>query len=217
MKKILYFLVIILFFSQDSYSQEYTFDNYYEYNSDNGTKFFMTNSGNENYLFFGYTGNQTIYGYIVDFNSNEYHYFDVENTNDSVSFTYTYSKKITECSCDIEEKNVTYTYSVESIDSLKSKTIVNKIKIKKNGKIKPIAKLELSYQNDETYIFYPSHLNFYLHHFHITNELIGIKNKLPLKIDVFYNNERTFTSSLSKRKKINTLLTISKEQIKYSE
>ena len=121
---------------QNSFSQEYTFDNFYEYNTDYGTKFFMTNSENENYLFFGYTGNETIYGYIVDFNTNEYHYYDVANLNDDVNFTYINSAKKTECFCHEDKKNISYIYEKENIDSLKTKTIITKIQTKKNGKTK---------------------------------------------------------------------------------
>lgn len=216
MKKILYSLVVVLFFFQDSFAQEYTFDSFYEYNTDSGTKFFMVNSADSNYLFYGFTGNQTIYGYIIDFSLGNMHYFDVENFNNAVNFTYTNSKKRTECFChNDDEKNVTYTYAEESIDSMKSKTIVNKIKTKKNGKIKPLGKLELSYQNNETYVFHANHLNFYLHDFLITGEPIGIQNRLPLKIYMYYDKEHTYTWSLSKRKKINTTLSLNKEEIKY--
>ena len=207
----------MVFCFQNSFSQEYTFDNFYEYNTVYGTNFYMNNSTNENYLFYGYTRGETIYGYIFDFNTNEFHYYDVANYNNSVSFTYShsYSRKNEMCSCDKDGKRVSYTYTTESIDSLKTKITITKIKTKRNGKIKFLGKVELSYENNEKYIFYSNHLRLYSHHFLVCNKVFSVPNKLPIKVFYDYHNGVIATSNLTKRKKINTLLSLSKEQIVY--
>ena len=220
MKKILYSLLIITFFFQNGFSQEYTFDSYYEYVSNGNITFFMTNSENENYIFFGHSGSDAIYGHVYDITQNKSHYFDVKNVNDGVTFTYLYSKKIihSDCNCtdNVNTKKVSYRTHTEIIDSLKSKTIIEMVKIKKSGKIKSLAKLEMTYLNNEKFIFHHSHLIFYTHHSFNDVSLFSNTIKLPLKVDIQYPNGFKNLSNLIKKQKIKTTLIISNENIKYN-
>lgn len=180
----------------------------------------MTNSENENYIFFGHSGSDYIKGHVYDITQKERHYFDVKNVSDGVNFEYSHSKKIilSDCNCkgNADKNKVSYRTQTESIDSLKSKTSIEMVKIKKSGKIKSLAKLEITYLNNEKYIFHHSHLIFYTHH--SFNDLTIFSNsiKLPLIVDIQYPNGFKNLSSLIKKQKIKTTLIISKENIKYN-
>jgi hypothetical protein len=159
----------------------------------------MTNSKNENYIFFGSTGSETIYGHVYDITQNERHYFDVKNISDGVTFTYSHSRKVIHsyCSCNdnVNNKKISYRTETESIDSLKSKTTIEMIKTKKSGKIKSLAKLEMTYLNNEKFSFHHGHLIFYTHHTFNDATLFSNTITLPLKVDIQYPNGFKHTSN----------------------
>lgn len=214
MKKV---IVITLFLiSKIGFGQDYRFDNFYEYNTDGGSRFLMVNSENKNYLFFGYPQNDEIYGYIFDYNTSEFHYFNVKNYNNEVLFNYSSSRKLKNCKCTSVEKNIEFDVKRDDHDKFKSKTTIYKNKVKKNGKKSWRGEIELVYNNDEKSVFYSNHLNFFLHHALNGFDLNSVENKLPTQIAISPEKRVKHTFNLNKKKEINTLLSINKEQLNYN-
>lgn len=208
MKKIIAILFFLL--SLEGVSQDYNFDHFYEYKTDNGSRFIMINSQNDGYVFIGYPLNDEIHGYIYDYNKNEFHYFDVRNSNNEVVFTYSSSRKVKNCYCFDSEKRIVYEVTNEP-----SKVIVKKSKLKKNGKKIERGELEFDYDATISANLDAKHLRFYMHNLFNGFDFSSLGNKLPFKIIHTNDEGKKFTSSLIKNKKILTLLSISKEQLNY--
>lgn len=213
MKRLAY--LILFLFPVTSFCQEYHFDSFYEFNSSNNINFFMINSSDKNYAFYGYRVEKNIYGYIVDFKSNELHHFDVDNSNNSINLSYTYSENKRKCECDNDNRKLVFNYQNIDIDSSSYKTTITKVKPKNNGKTKWKGQVELNYSKNEQFVFHPNHINFYLHHFFNSDQELKIDSKLPQSIIVYYEQNSSFTTRINKKKKINTSLSISKEQLNY--
>ena len=216
LKKVLY--ILLIFICQNIFSQEYHFDRFYEFTSkEEGVCFFMLNSSDKNYLFFGTSYNSKLTGYIFDYKTAEFHYYDVSNVINGLNFNYQNTKK-TQASYsgnNIDTK-IHFDYTVTKIDSIKESVKI--VGYKQNRKRSNFAEVELIYdKSNNDYIFHISVLKFISHHFFDDREIENVSNRLPSLISYDYYNGAKFSYGLTKKQKINTTLTISKDQIKYIE
>jgi hypothetical protein len=176
----------------------------------------MINSTDDSYAFYGYNTSVGIPGYIIDFERKEFHNYDANNFGENVTFTYLHSRKYNKDLYCSEEKKVHYDFSNQKTDSLKTKLVLIKNRISKKGKSKFIGKADLEY--DETdFVFSSKLLKLIGHYFFDNRDVSFIGNKLPTKITYNYNNGFALILDLTKKLKINTLLSLSKEQIQYKQ
>lgn len=159
MKKILF--IFLFFLCQNVFCQEYYFDRFYEYTSnDKGVCFFLLNTKDDNYLFFGRSYKNEITGFIFDYKTIEYHYYNVINNKNGVVFNYENSRKIRGTYPESDNIKALFDYTITKIDSLKESVKI--IKYKEKRKRKNLAELELIYdENNMDYIFHNSALLFF--------------------------------------------------------
>lgn len=210
MKK--YVIISFLSICQFAFSQEYHFDSYYFYNSKDGDRFFMINSNNDNYFLWGYGTNDLMYGNIIDFKEKEIHHLSISNSSKDLEFKYEYSLK--GISGPKERSNIIFDTSKVHIDSLQTRYIYKKFKVSSRGKRKYLGKVEVEYDNSD-FVFHAITLKHFSHHFFNINEISAVNNKLPLLFSIDNNDGKVINFNLTKKQKINTLLSISNEQIKY--
>lgn len=215
--------IIVLFISQNIFSQEYFFDYYYEYESEKSVCFILINSKDSNYAFFGHYGTETNNNYdstgaseyIVDFPRDVIHFYELENIENDVKFNYLRTKKYHELIGEFEKKNQ-YENIITKIDSVKES--VKFIKYKQKNKRKNLAEIELLYdKNNINYIFHNSALIFFLHHFFDNRNIENANNRLPSSISMDYYDGFKSYYKLNKIKKINSSLNIKREEIKYMQ
>ncbi len=211
MRKIIYCLFFLTFLSQGSFSQEYKFDYYYEYNKDGNTQFFFINSKDSNYIFIGRAIHEGLFGHIVDYKTREFHFYELKNEANSVVFTYDKSCRVKGGNKVVKERKVQYEYSAMATDSIKTKITIEKNKINKGRH--SLGKCELVYDNRDS-IFHP-HPGFFGQNFFDSRKLLVPPHKLPLYLRFEYADGSTSTTNLSNRKMVNAQLSLSKEQKKY--
>lgn len=209
-------IVILFLFYQNAYCQEYTFDNLYEFEGQSVTAAVMINSQDANYYFTYRKGSETLWGYLVDFKKNIGHNFEVINTGNSVQFNYLRSYKINPDNLTFIDKNIQYEMINEVNDSTKTRSILYKNQVNKKGRKKLKGKIELLFDNSND-VFPARLIGLFGHHFFDHRDLTYLGNRLPTKIIFDYNNGITVTSKLTKKLKLNTLLSISKEQLTYKQ
>ncbi len=133
----LYSLIVIMFFFQNSFSQEYAFDNFYEYKGGNSelTNFYLLNSKDDSYYLNSFNGSKLIYGKLRDTKRNTIHDYEILNQENSIRFNYQYSRKFYR---DTYGNNFVVETSETKIDSTKReiKIIVFKNKRKKTIELK---------------------------------------------------------------------------------
>ncbi|MGL2963729.1 hypothetical protein ACSVH2_07930 [Flavobacterium sp. RSB2_4_14] len=202
------FLVLFLGFGLATYSQEYSFDSFYEYKSNkNNVIFFFVNSLDSNYFFYGYSNSDGITGYIHDLKKNESHHYNLTNLNDIVTFDYIDSRKYSSYYPFAFNKKIKYEYSSIEIDSSTNKLKIEKFKQSK--KRKNLGFYELQYQKND-YIFHDSVLKFYSHGFFDNRDLEFTNNRLPTSITFNRYDNYYGKLTLTKKGKINTTLKINK-------
>lgn len=208
--------IVVLFICQNLFCQEYSFDNLYEFEGQSVTAAVMINSQDANYYFTCRKGSETVWGYLVDYNENIGHNFEVLTIGNSVQFKYLYSYKINPDNLTFIDKNIQYEIINEVIDSTKTKSTIYKNHVSKRGRKKSKGKIELSFDKSDD-VFPARLISSFGHHFFDYRDLNYLGNKLPTKIIFDYNNGITVTSKLIKKTKLNTLLSISKEQLTYKK
>jgi hypothetical protein len=205
-------LVLFLTFCQFSFSQEYRFDSYYFYNSKDGDRFFMINSNDDSFFLWGYGTSDLMYGNIIDFKKKEIHHLSVTNVETDLEFNYEYSLK--GISGPVEKSNIIFDSSKVDIDSLQTSYIYKKFKVSSRGKRKYLGEIEVQYDNSD-FVFHAITLKIFSHHFFNVNEIKNLGNKLPIKFNINNNDGKVINFNLTKKQKINALLTISNEQINF--
>lgn len=210
MKK--YILILVLSFCQWAISQEYHFDSYYFYNSKAGDRFFMINSNDDNYFLWGYGSNDLMYGNIIDFKKKQLHHLSVANSDTDLELKYEYSLK--GISGPKEKSNIIFDNSKVLTDSLQTRYIYKKFKVSSKGKRKYLGKVEVEYDNSD-FVFPAIALKHFSHHFFNITEISNVNTKLPLQFSIDNNDVKVINFNLTKKQKINALLSISNEQIKF--
>ncbi len=209
-------LILFIIFQQVIYCQQYQFDNYYEYESNFGEiSFIMTNSSDSTFIFKGNRNTNDITGYVFDNKKFERHHYDVSNIRNAISFKYINSKAIEGFDPQWMESKVEYNYTISKIDSLKESVKIIKYKLNRKSKSR-LSEVEMIYDKNNANYFYPYlALGFFTYHFFDNRIIENTYNRLPIKISFdFYNGFRS-SFNLTKKQKINTLLTISKQEINY--
>ena len=211
MKKALYSLLIIAFFFQNGFSQEYTFDSYYEYKTlNNGsTNFYFINSKDNSYFLNGTHGSESIYGTVIDLKKNITHEYEVINHENSIQFNYLFSKKY---NLDTYGSNFVVETSEKEIDSTKREIKIVIFKNKRKKKIECVVDILIENSDD---LFCNQLLNAFSHG-RLKNTNFKIDKGILLNFKVDFQNGFKVETKLIKKQKINTLLSISKEEIKYN-
>jgi hypothetical protein len=175
----------------------------------------MTNSSDSTFIFKGNRNTNDITGYICDFKKFEYHYYNVSNIKNAISFKYINSKAVKGLDPQWKESKVEYNYTISKIDSLKESLKIIKYKLNRKSKSR-LSEVEIIYDKNNVNYFYPYlALGFFTNHFFDNRIIDNTYNRLPIKISFdFYNGYRS-SFTLTKKQKINTLLTISKQDINY--
>lgn len=210
-------LLIFLFLTQILFSQEYKFDKYYEYESKYGSNFFLLNSKDTTYSFIGWSNSyKEITGYILDLNKNLFHYYNVQNKNNSIEFEYTNSSIYENRILSICEGCLNYYDLAKTrIDSTKSKINIDAFK---NAKKKRITfKLEIVVSElDTLFLSKKMFSNFYK--FGFRNKVDLSLTHLPVSINSKVRGHRHFDyNKLIKNKNINTILYLDEKAIKFNK
>ncbi|MES2410517.1 MAG: hypothetical protein V4535_03645 [Bacteroidota bacterium] len=193
MRKII--LISLLLFCQNVLCQEYKFDSYYEYKSNlDRVVFFFVNSLDSNYFFYGFSYTEGISGYIYDSKKHEFHYYNLTNLDNSVTFEYINSRKRYSFPLAYNEK-IQYEYSLIEKDSTSSNLKIEKFKQRKERK--NLGVCELQYQNSE-YVFHDKIVIFYSHGFFDDRNLEFTNNRLPFSISI-HDDNRYWKLALTKK------------------
>jgi hypothetical protein len=210
--------IVIFFFYQTVFCQEYYFDVFLEYEkSYNQNDVFMLNSSNDDYVFYCYTISGQLEGKIVDHKNNIEHYYTVKNIKGSIEFKYVYSKKTNykkeELPCNMKTEN--FEIKTVDIDSLNKSYEIIEYANKKKKRIYQNASISMM-KIDSKII--PSLVYGYFNHFAICDRnLVKFpKNYIPKHIKINYSNNEVREVNLTQNKEINTLLTLKPEDIKYN-
>ena len=209
-------LILFIIFQQIIYCQQYQFDNYYEYKSNFGEiSFIMTNSLDSTFIFTGNRNNKEITGYVFDNKKFECHYYNVSNITNAISFEYINSKAIKGRDPQWMESKVEYNYIRSEKDSLKESLKIIKYKLKRKSKSR-LSEVEIIYDKNNVNYFYPFlALRYFTNHFFDGRIIENTYNRLPIKISFNFYNGFKSSFNLTKKQKINTLLTISKQDLNY--
>jgi len=207
-----YLIIFILFFNY-SFSQEYNFNNFYKYENNSGESlFFMTNNLDDDYLFYGFSNNNKIEGYVVDYVKNEYNYCKISEKDNKLKLVYESSRKSKIKFTDYSiNKNIKYDYITETIDSVNKSTTILFKKVTKR-KTKLLTKKAILYFNiNEKRHFHNNHLMFFTKDLFKSEEQLKLANKLPKRMIFKYSKEITIDYKLIESIKINTSLSINKK------
>ena len=138
---------------------------------------------------------------------------NVVNSDSGLEFNYEYS--VNKFNRPTENSNIVYDSSTVHLDSLQTINIFKKYKVSSRGKKKYLGKVEIQFDNSD-FVFHEYTFKLFIHHFfNLENGKLNSKNKLPLKFSVDYNDGKVINFNLTKKQKINALLTISDEQINF--
>ncbi len=174
----------------------------------------MINSKNDNYFLWGYGINDLMYCNILDLKNKNIHHLMVSNSDSDLEFEYDFSRKT--FSNYKENSNIIFDSSKVYLDSLQTKNIYKKYKVSSRGKRKYLGKIEVQYDNSD-FVFHANTLKHFSHHFFNINGILNFNTKLPLKFSIDKNDGKVINFHLTKKQKINSLLSISDEQIKFKQ
>lgn len=213
------FIIIVgLFFCQNVFCQEYYFDIFLEYEKTHTQNdVFMLNSSSDDYVFYCHTVGIQLEGKIVDHKNNIEHCYTLKNTNGSIEFKYVSSKKVDfkkkELPCDMKTEN--FEIKTKDIDSLNKSYEIIEYTNKKKKRIYQNASIIMKKIDSRVL---PSLVYGFLHHFSICDRnLVKFpKDYIPTYIKINYLNHKVNAVTLIQNKKINTLLSLKPEDIKYN-
>jgi len=172
----------------------------------------MINSNDDSFFLWGYGTSDLMYGNIIDFKKKEIHHLSVTNSDTDLEFKYEYSLK--GISGPKEKSNIIFDSSNVDKDSLQTSYIYKKFKVSSRGKRKYLGEIEVQYDNSD-FVFHAITLKIFSHHFFNVNEIKNLGYKLPIKFNINNNDGKVINFNLTKKQKINALLTISNEQINF--
>lgn len=217
MKKIV--LIIILFVCQNAFCQEYHFDVFLEYElKKNKTDMFMLNSSNQDYLFYCYNNGGEFKGEIADHKNNIIHHYSLKNINNSIKFKYLRSEKDNErlaykkepCNIEIEKYQVTQ----NKIDSLNQSFKIIEFTNKKKKRIYQTVNINMVKLVESKSL--PSFTYGYIKDYSKCKIVNLPGGYIPSLISIETVNSDKKQIKLIQNKKINTILSIKPEEMKYN-
>ena len=212
MRKILW--ILLFFLGQNVFCQEYYFDTFLEYEkSKNETDVFMINSFNQEYVFYCYHISNELEGKIIDHKNNIMHFYSIKSVNNSLEFKYIYSQKRDFKKEPCTVKTEKYEVKKVEIDSLNQSFEIIEFKNKKKKRVYENATINLIKIDSKPL---PIIAYGYFHHFPICSLIDFPKGFIPKNIQINYFNNEDNKINLIQNKKINTLLSLKPEDIKYN-
>ena len=210
MKKI--YLVLILVFSQNAVCQDYVFDKFIEYEEvGRSNVFFMFNSKDSTYFFYGFDIINSLNGIIIDKKIEQLHRYKVDAYKKEIDFAYLYSEPlISDNHVCPYAKNSYQTKQIEK-DSLTSFEIK---KFKNDKKRIILATTTVNTVKSELIIF-PTLMKYLFAHFICCQDLNLPSNYLITSATIKYSNGNEVVSKLKQTKDINTQLSIKQGELKY--
>ena len=217
------FVTIILFaFCQNAFCQEYFFDIFLEYElKDNRKHLFMLNSSNEDYLFYCFNNSNEFQGSIIDHKKCMIHYYSLDNNknNNTIEFKYLYSEKDTKYwqyqkkPCTIETEK--YQVTKNEIDSLNQSFEIIEFTNKRKKRIYQSVTINMMKLESKAL---PSIAYGFFKDLYLKCKIVNLpKGYIPTLIKINNFNKESSQMKLIQNKKINTTLSISKEQVKFIE
>lgn len=214
------FYILLLLFCQNIFCQDYIFDTLLEYTysstkkTNEGTLLFMINSKNNGYVFFlNANENNKSECSIIDFISKTQHCYKQTDEN---KFEYLCTQNKTPTLFLDENPNIKFEFNKEELDNYNSKIKIERIKISKNGKKKIIDTINIENEKNN-FVFNYNLLKFFSEKYFDDSDLSFLGDKTPKRILFEYKRGFKRTFELNKIEKINTTLTITKEQLNYKQ
>lgn len=176
----------------------------------------MLNSSNQDYVFYCYNNKDELEGRIVDRKRNIDHYYFLKNSNNVIEFKYLYSKKTDSnkkvCDDIKKEKFEVKTLVIDSLNQsyeIIEYTNKKKKRIYQNG----IVTLKKIDSKDLPSLVY----GYFAHFSKCIHDIVSFpKGYIPINIKISYFNNNEVNIDLIQNKKINTLLSLKPEDIKYN-
>ena len=210
-------IVLLVFFCQNAFCQEYHFDRLVKYRETNdiytGHRFIEVylNSKNTSYYLINRSWNNEIDTYLVDNNTNTTHNFYIEDFSKIKEYVYFNSRKFNPDNCEID-------CSKESIDEIKNSGQFTKIiysqyttkkKKRKDYDIEVIVK-------PTDFVCLKPLIKILQHHFLFCEELKTSDNSIPVSTK-FIKGKKVFSEQkLEASSNIKMDFSVKKESIKYT-
>ena len=214
-----YITLAVFFFCQNVFCQEYNFDIFLEYEvKNNKTDMFLLNSSNEDYLFYCYNNGGEFKGEIVDHKYNIIHHYSLKNINNSIKFKYLYSERdikrmeYNKEPCTIETEK--YQVKQNEIDSLNQSFEIIEFTNKKKKRIYQTVNINMVKLVESkslplfAYGYFKDYSKCKIVHFP--------RGYIPSLISTETVNNDKKQIKLIQNKKINTILSIKPEDLKYN-
>lgn len=205
--------ILLLFFYQNVFCQEYFFDTILEYdysttkNPSEGTLFFMVNSKNNGYVFFLNTSDKISQGSIIDFTSKKSYCY---KSKDRTEFEYFCANNSIPTLFPEKKSNRQFDFNTEELEGINSKILITKVKTSKSRKRKIIDTITIEIKKND-FVFDYNLLKFFSKQYFNDEDLSFLGNKLPNRISFEYKNGFKRTFKLNKSQKINSLLSTTKK------
>jgi hypothetical protein len=194
--------ILLLFFCQVIFCQEYHFDYFIEYKNQErgGISSYFINSNESNYFLSRYDNDGTNFeARLYEKNSDLIHFFELKNLSNSVQITYKETQPR-------KKSNYINNYFIETNieiinDSLK-KIFVYAYSNKKKKRFS--RKMEVLFDNTDVKIS----KEIFNHFFHGTliDREIEYPNGIPTKVNIVYENGNKVEYTLTQKKQINTTI-----------
>lgn len=173
----------------------------------------MLSSLNQDYIFYCYGFNNELKGKIVDRITNIAHHYSIQNNNNSLEFKYLYSeKRILKKRPEVTEAEKYEVKKVE-IDSLNQSFEIVEFTNKKKKRVWESATINMVKIDAKPL---PNIVYGYFHQFPISGLIDFPKGYIPSQIQIKFFNNKEVEVKLIQNKKINTLLSLKPEDIKYN-
>lgn len=209
----LFLHLVTLFFFQNLFCQEYQyhFDTFLEYKGvkDGTINSYFLNSTNDSYFLNISHGSETMYGTVRDFKNTITHKYEAIQSDNIINFNYLYSRKIHYN----YYENYVFNITEKAIDSTKKEFKIIVFENKKQKKIN--CNIDLIVENSNA--FFPNDFLNYFTHNRLSNSGFKIEKGILSKIKFKFRNGHEYEYILTKNQRINTLLSIGKEQIQYRQ
>ena len=173
----------------------------------------MINSNNQDYVFYCYNNGKNLEGKIVDHKSNIAHHYSIKSVSNNLEFKYLYSeKKVLEKRPEVTEPEK-YEVKKATVDSLNQSFEIIEFKNKKKKRVYQSASINMTKIDFKPL---PIILYGYFHHFAIGNLIDFPQGYIPSFIQINFSNNRELKIKLIQNKKINIVLSLKPEEIKYN-
>ncbi|WP_264520822.1 hypothetical protein [Flavobacterium sp. N1994] len=214
------FITLTVFlFCQNVFCQEYYFDIFLEYAvKNNKTDMFLLNSSYEDYLFYCYNNGGEFKGEIDDHKNNIIHHYSLKNINNSIEFKYLYSEIDTKrleykkAPCTIETEK--YQVKQNEIDSLNQSFEIIEFTNKRKKRIYQTIYINMVKLVESKSL--PSFAYGYFKDYSKCKIIDLPRGYIPSLISTETVNKDKNQIKLIQKKKINTILSIKPEDIKYN-